>query len=246
MYHEKWFDTGKVPVKLPTPPLANGNEYQPALWEGRVNKVRKQRFAYYLAQGENPVNAYTLAGYSAEGKVRETCASTLVADKAVQRMFNRALQSREASERITREWIDEKQLRMAGVDARGRLHFAYQMIDPKTNAPKPIGKWPRALRKLVKGVTHTVKTTTTKAGDVFVEERTEFSLHDQYAIFRDLKVPIEKLAFLSAQQNALKNATESAEQAAEKIRDAMLLMAQADGVPVNAGFKSNGNGATAH
>jgi hypothetical protein len=211
-----------------------------------VNKIRRQRFAYYLAQGELAINAYTLAGYIGEGKVRESASAKLTADKTVQRMFNRALQSRQASERITHEWINEKQLRMAGVDARGRLHFAYQMIDPKTNAPKPIGKWPRALRKLVKGVTFTKKTTLTKQGDTLVEERTEFSLHDQYAIFRDLKMPIEKLVFLGAQQNALKNATESAEQAAEKIRDAMLLMAQADGVPVNAGFKSNGNGATAH
>lgn len=212
----------------------SAEEFQPALFDTKIGAVKRQRFAYFLAQGETSAKAYVLAGYAGDPKGSEP--SRLACMPEVVRMFNRALQSRNASQRITKEWLDEAQLKMAGVDARGRLHYAYQLIDPKTNTPKRLADCPRPLRRLVKGIKYTKRTTLTKAGDMLTEELTEFQLHDQYAILRDLKSPLEKLAFLVAQQEALRGATQTAEEAAQRIRDAMLAMAVADGVPLDADY----------
>jgi hypothetical protein len=206
-----------------------GPDTPPPIVLRRWSADQKRRlFVAQLMAGASPPAAYKAAGYVGAS---QSAPYSLMQSPLVQR----ALRTATATLGYARfgkdiEWLTKQQLKMAGVDQKGRLISPAAMIDQKTNLPKPMRKWPRVMKYMVKAVKHTRNTTIAKNGDQHITDTIEFQMHDRYAILRDLKAPLEKLGLLAGVEDSAAKAAAAAETGAQRLVAALAAMREANGL----------------
>lgn len=218
-------------------PLTEDDGLPPVLRRSSTN-LKRASFAYhYVANGFDAPAAYKSAGYTADLKTCPSAPYKVLEVPDVQRMVRKELVAKLWANRLQGEdWALEKQLRLLGVDAHGRMHYIGDLLETDgfgTTKPKPMDQWNRASKRMLKGFKHTRTRVVSKDGTETITDTMAYEFHDQFAGLQTLRGPLVKAKQAAAELEAQLKANGDPEELARRMRVAMKAMTEADGLVAN-------------